>query len=124
MYTMNVVHSLLLCALLIIQTGDALRCFSCVGSNDEECNQQGSQQCPNYSDACAVIRGQANGVMKSCSFRSFCEQARREGSKAPSVKVQCCYSDDCNMRSKASSSLLNVNYLVILIPVLLSNLLF
>lgn len=39
--------------------------------------------------------------MKSCSFRSFCERARRDGARAPGVSVHCCYSNNCNAKSLA-----------------------
>lgn len=35
--------------------GKALRCHKCVAPNENECNQQGSQSCPPYSDACSTI---------------------------------------------------------------------
>ncbi|XP_033886107.3 lymphocyte antigen 6 family member pge [Acipenser ruthenus] len=121
--TMRAACCFLLCALLVLQS-EALRCFTCVGSSDEDCNQQGSQQCPSYSDACAIIRGQASGVMKSCSYRSFCEQAQREGSKAPGVRVQCCFSDDCNSKSRAVSHMLGTSFLPLLALLVLRCLLF
>ncbi|XP_066549733.1 lymphocyte antigen 6 family member pge [Amia ocellicauda] len=120
---MRAVCCVLLCSLLALQ-GEALRCFTCVGSNDEDCNRQGSQQCPSYSDACAIIKGQANGVMKSCSYRSFCEQARREGSKAPGVRVHCCFSDNCNSKGRAASHTYSASYLLVLAPLLLRLLFF
>lgn len=36
----------------------------------------------------------ADSVVKSCSYKSFCDQARRSGSGGATVR--CCYSDDCN----------------------------
>ncbi|KAL9847221.1 ly6/PLAUR domain-containing protein 5 [Geothlypis trichas] len=101
------VFSLVLVSSLFVLKSEALQCYTCVGSSDDDCNRQGSQQCPGHADACAVIRGQASGIMKSCSFRSFCERARRDGSRAPGVSVHCCYSNNCNARSlapRASSS--------------------
>lgn len=38
-------------------SGDALRCYTCMGSNNEDCNRQGSKLCPSFSDACAVVVG-------------------------------------------------------------------
>lgn len=32
-------------------------CYTCMGSNNEDCNRQGSKPCPSYSDACAVVVG-------------------------------------------------------------------
>ena len=43
-----------------LMLGEALQCYTCVGSSDEDCNRQGTQQCPGHSDACAVIRGQGS----------------------------------------------------------------
>lgn len=40
--------------------------------------------------------------MKSCSYKSFCSQASSQGYRAPGVRVHCCYSDDCNIKSFAS----------------------
>uniref|UniRef100_A0A673HTJ4 Lymphocyte antigen 6 family member pge n=1 Tax=Sinocyclocheilus rhinocerous TaxID=307959 RepID=A0A673HTJ4_9TELE len=80
----------------------ALKCYTCMGSTDEDCNRQGSKTCPSYSDACAVVRGHGSGVMKSCSYKSFCSQANSQGYRAPGVKVHCCYSDDCNVAGHAT----------------------
>ncbi|XP_077437267.1 lymphocyte antigen 6 family member pge [Vanacampus margaritifer] len=87
---------ILLCVVLLTSNGTALQCYTCMGSNNEDCNRQGSRTCPSYSDACAVVVGQNSGVMKSCSYKSFCSQA---GSR--SYRVHCCYSDDCNFTSAA-----------------------
>uniref|UniRef100_A0A8D3A9G1 Lymphocyte antigen 6 family member pge n=1 Tax=Scophthalmus maximus TaxID=52904 RepID=A0A8D3A9G1_SCOMX len=83
-------------------SGEALQCFTCMGSNNEDCNRQGSKSCPSYSDACAAVVGHDSGVMKSCSYKSFCSQANSQGYRAPGVRVHCCYSDDCNVTSFAS----------------------
>uniref|UniRef100_A0A3Q2QBX4 Lymphocyte antigen 6 family member pge n=1 Tax=Fundulus heteroclitus TaxID=8078 RepID=A0A3Q2QBX4_FUNHE len=80
------------CSLLLLLS--ALKCYTCMGSNNDDCNLQGSKSCPSYSDAC--------GVMKSCSYKSFCSQAGSQGYRAPGVRVHCCYSDDCNVKSFAS----------------------
>ncbi|XP_069468079.1 prostate stem cell antigen-like [Ambystoma mexicanum] len=104
---------LLLCTLLV-GPGDALQCFTCAGSNDEDCNRQGPQQCPSYSDACVTLRGQANGVMKSCSFKSFCDRAAADGSKVPGVSVRCCFSNNCNAQSVGSSHHVTANLAVFL----------
>ncbi|XP_053306449.1 urokinase plasminogen activator surface receptor-like [Spea bombifrons] len=110
MVTMRLAYTLLFLAFCSIKEGRGLQCFSCVGSNDQECNRQGSLQCPRDSDACAIIRGQSSGVMKSCSFKSFCDRALREGSKAPGVSVQCCFSNNCNSGSQGSGSQLSASY--------------
>lgn len=47
----------LLLRLLCLYLGEALKCYTCMGSTDEDCNRQGSKTCPSYSDACAVVRG-------------------------------------------------------------------
>lgn len=44
----------------LLMTDEALQCYTCVGSSDDDCNRQGTQQCPGHSDACAVMRGQAS----------------------------------------------------------------
>ncbi|KAG7512721.1 hypothetical protein JOB18_038436 [Solea senegalensis] len=93
---------LLIALVLLPNNSEALRCFTCMGSNNEDCNQQGSKSCPSYSDACAVVLGHDSGVMKSCSYKSFCSQANSQGYRAPGVRVHCCYSDDCNVTSFAS----------------------
>uniref|UniRef100_A0A8C9R4Q9 Lymphocyte antigen 6 family member pge n=1 Tax=Scleropages formosus TaxID=113540 RepID=A0A8C9R4Q9_SCLFO len=103
-------------ALLCSAPGEALRCYTCMGSSDEDCNRQGSKSCPSYSDACAVVRGHGNGVMKSCSYKSFCSQANSQGYRAPGVKVHCCYSDDCNVTSGASGRRGGTCFLLLLPP--------
>lgn len=57
----------------------------------------------------------SGGVMKSCSYKSFCSQANSQGYRAPGVKVHCCYSDDCNVASFASR-LPPLNYLLLFLP--------
>eukprot|EP00066_Takifugu_rubripes_P012544 XP_011601810.1 PREDICTED: transforming acidic coiled-coil-containing protein 2-like [Takifugu rubripes] len=39
------------------KVSDALQCYTCMGSNNDDCNRQGSKSCPNYSDACASVVG-------------------------------------------------------------------
>ncbi|CAH2322788.1 Hypothetical predicted protein [Pelobates cultripes] len=107
---MLLVYTLLLISVLAIQQGGGLQCFSCVGANDHDCNRHGSIQCPRDSDACAVVRGQSTGVMKSCSFKSFCDRALQDASKTPGVNVNCCFSNNCNSGSQGSSSQPNASY--------------
>ena len=35
----------------------------------------------------------ADSIIKSCSYKSFCDQARRSSGGAT---LHCCFSDDCN----------------------------
>lgn len=42
----------------LFPSGEALRCYTCMGSNNDDCNRQGSKSCPSYSDACTVVVGQ------------------------------------------------------------------
>lgn len=44
-------------SVFLFPSGDALQCFTCMGSNNEDCNRQGSKSCPSYSDACAAVVG-------------------------------------------------------------------
>uniref|UniRef100_A0AAQ4PQX0 UPAR/Ly6 domain-containing protein n=1 Tax=Gasterosteus aculeatus aculeatus TaxID=481459 RepID=A0AAQ4PQX0_GASAC len=83
----------------------ALKCHTCVASNEDECNHQGSASCPQYADACSTITGPTSNhlrlldfvvlytVMKSCSYKAFCDKAHGVGSGA---KMECCFGDDCN----------------------------
>ncbi|XP_015202249.2 uncharacterized protein [Lepisosteus oculatus] len=80
--------------------GEGLKCHTCVAANEEECNRQGSQNCPQYADACSTITG-PNTVMKSCSYKSFCDKAHQSNS---GVKMDCCFSDDCNGPPKGRSA--------------------
>uniref|UniRef100_A0A3P9L3P5 Lymphocyte antigen 6 family member pge n=1 Tax=Oryzias latipes TaxID=8090 RepID=A0A3P9L3P5_ORYLA len=102
----------------LLDPGETLKCYTCMGSNNEDCNRQGSKTCPSYSDACAVVVGHESGVMKSCSYKSFCSQANSQGYRAPGVKVHCCYSNDCNMTSSASR-LPGLNFLLLLCQLLM-----
>uniref|UniRef100_A0A8C7ZGH7 Si:ch211-113d22.2 n=1 Tax=Oryzias sinensis TaxID=183150 RepID=A0A8C7ZGH7_9TELE len=72
--------------------GRALKCHTCVASTEEDCNKQGSSSCPQYADACSTITG-PNTVMKSCSYKAFCDKAHSSNSGA---KMECCFGDDCN----------------------------
>ncbi|KAM4636690.1 uncharacterized protein O3C94_017782 [Discoglossus pictus] len=114
---MWLVYTLLLLSVLSIHKGRALQCFSCVGANDQDCNRQGSQQCPRDSDACAIIRGHSSGVMKSCSFKSFCDRAARDASKTPGISMQCCFSNNCNSGSQGSSSQLSASYIQLIVSI-------
>ncbi|KAJ8263533.1 hypothetical protein COCON_G00159900 [Conger conger] len=168
----------LLLAALAVHT-EALKCYTCVASSEEECNRQGSASCPQYADACSTITGPSpdsspapttatrakiprellltasisardtvgevrrrpreiapglafhsgrlpapsagtgqrknetekhlinqsfavttNTVMKSCSYKSFCDKANNGNSGA---KMECCFSDDCNGPHKGRS---------------------
>ncbi|CAK6966627.1 uncharacterized protein si:ch211-113d22.2 [Scomber scombrus] len=70
----------------------ALKCHTCVASNEDDCNRQGSTSCPQYADACSTITG-PNTVMKSCTYKAFCDKAHGSNSGA---KMDCCFGDDCN----------------------------
>ena len=59
----------------------------------------------------------SGGVMKSCSYKSFCSQATSQGYRAPGVKVHCCYSDDCNVTSFACR-LPGLSSLLLFLPLL------
>ncbi|XP_066570484.1 uncharacterized protein LOC136759406 isoform X2 [Amia ocellicauda] len=87
--------ALLVFAAIAVQS-DGLRCHTCVAATEDECNRQGSHGCPQYADACATITG-PNTVMKSCSYKSFCDKAHQSN---PGVKMDCCFSDDCNSPPK------------------------
>uniref|UniRef100_A0A8C6V594 Lymphocyte antigen 6 family member pge n=1 Tax=Neogobius melanostomus TaxID=47308 RepID=A0A8C6V594_9GOBI len=101
-------------------SGEALQCYTCMGSNNEDCNRQGSKACPSFSDACAVVLGHDSGVMKSCTYKSFCSQANSQGYRAPGVKVHCCYSNDCNLTnlSPGPPRLHHLVLLLMLLPLL------
>ncbi|XP_028844437.1 lymphocyte antigen 6 family member pge [Denticeps clupeoides] len=105
--------------ILLMAHSEALQCYTCMGSTDEDCNRQGSKTCPSYSDACAIVRGHSSGVMKSCSYKSFCSQANSQGYRAPGVKVHCCFSDDCNAAGHASQISGGVVVLLVLLPLCL-----
>uniref|UniRef100_A0A8D0FGJ2 Uncharacterized protein n=1 Tax=Strix occidentalis caurina TaxID=311401 RepID=A0A8D0FGJ2_STROC len=92
---MSALKTLLALAIVTSLAGEskALKCHKCVASNEDDCNKQGSHSCPQYADACSVITA-PNSIIKSCSYKSFCDQARRGGSGGATVR--CCFSDDCN----------------------------
>ncbi|CAL8300037.1 unnamed protein product [Merluccius merluccius] len=113
---------LLLSSVLLPCYSEGLRCYTCMGSNNEDCNRQGSKSCPSYSDACAVVLGHDSGVMKSCSYRSFCSQASSQGSRAPGVRVHCCSGDDCNatgLAAVAAATLPTLRRLLLSLPLVL-----
>ncbi|KAG9344437.1 hypothetical protein JZ751_011107 [Albula glossodonta] len=117
--TMKAVYCCLILCILFAAHSEALKCYTCMGSNDDDCNRQGSKTCPSYSDACAVVRGHGSGVMKSCSYKSFCSQANSQGYRAPGVKVHCCFSDDCNITGGAPGFTSGLSLLLVLLPILL-----
>ncbi|XP_026718833.1 lymphocyte antigen 6D-like [Athene cunicularia] len=98
---MSTLKTLLALAILTSLAGEskALKCHKCVASNEDDCNKQGSHSCPQYADACSVITA-PNSIIKSCSYKSFCDQARRGGSGGATVR--CCFSDDCNKSLRGS----------------------
>ncbi|XP_027659608.1 CD59 glycoprotein-like [Falco biarmicus] len=69
----------------------ALKCHKCIASNENDCNKQGSHSCPQYADACLTITA-PNSVIKSCSYKSFCDQRGSSGG----ATLKCCFSDNCN----------------------------
>ncbi|KAF5892772.1 CD59 glycoprotein-like isoform X2, partial [Clarias magur] len=48
------IHTTFSCA---VCKGEALKCYTCVATNLDECNRQGLTVCPANSDACATITG-------------------------------------------------------------------
>nr|XP_030146034.3 prostate stem cell antigen-like isoform X2 [Taeniopygia guttata] len=82
-----------------LHPGKALKCHKCVASNENDCSQQGSHSCPQFADACSTISA-PNSIIKSCSYKSFCDQARRGGSGGATVR--CCFSDECNGPARGS----------------------
>ncbi|KAM3610559.1 uncharacterized protein V6R79_005712 [Siganus canaliculatus] len=82
----------LLLFLSLVCHSHTLKCHTCVASNEEDCNRQGSTSCPQYADACSTITG-PNTVMKSCTYKGFCDKAHGGSSGA---KMECCFGDDCN----------------------------
>uniref|UniRef100_A0A673CYJ8 Si:ch211-113d22.2 n=1 Tax=Sphaeramia orbicularis TaxID=375764 RepID=A0A673CYJ8_9TELE len=72
--------------------GHTLKCHTCVASNEDDCNKQGSTSCPQYADACSTITG-PNTVMKSCTYKAFCDKAQGSSSGA---QMACCFGDNCN----------------------------
>ncbi|XP_061084826.1 lymphocyte antigen 6 family member pge [Conger conger] len=115
--TMQAVYCCLILCVLFAAHSEALQCYTCMGSSDEDCNRQGSKTCPSYSDACAVVKGHGSGVMKSCSYKSFCNQANTQGHRAPGVKVHCCFSDNCNVSGGATGFSNGLNILLVLLPI-------
>ncbi|KAJ3610036.1 hypothetical protein NHX12_022130 [Muraenolepis orangiensis] len=101
---------LLLSLVLLPGYSGSLRCYTCIGSNNEDCNRQGSKSCPSYSDACSVVLGHESGVMKSCSYKSFCSQA---SGRSPGVTVHCCSGDDCNVVAGSTAALPTLSYLLL-----------
>ncbi|XP_076021985.1 lymphocyte antigen 6 family member pge [Genypterus blacodes] len=102
----------------MFRSGEALQCYACMGSNNDDCNRQGYKTCPSHSDACATVVGHDSGVMKSCSYKSFCSQANSQGYRSPGVRVHCCYSNNCNL--KGSACLLSrLSYPWLLLPLFL-----
>ncbi|KTF95181.1 hypothetical protein cypCar_00006515 [Cyprinus carpio] len=70
---MRVLHFFMLLGLglfLLAAHSEALKCYTCMGSTDEDCNRQGSKTCPSYSDACAVVRGHGNLDLKDKGLQS------------------------------------------------------
>ncbi|KAM7391871.1 hypothetical protein PAMP_022522 [Pampus punctatissimus] len=82
----------LLLFISLLCNSHTLKCHTCVASNDDDCNRQGSTPCPQYADACSTITG-PNTVMKSCTYKAFCDKAQGGSTGA---KMECCFGDDCN----------------------------
>ncbi|XP_078285121.1 uncharacterized protein LOC144610370 [Rhinoraja longicauda] len=77
---------------LFLAQGEALKCYTCVASNEEDCNSQGSMLCPQFADSCSMITA-PNSVIKSCSYKAFCDHSQLA---TGAVKMNCCFTDDCN----------------------------
>ncbi|XP_045566389.1 CD59A glycoprotein-like [Salmo salar] len=110
---------LLVTLLFLASCCEALRCYTCMGFDDEDCNRQGSTTCPSHSDACAVVRGQGSGVMKSCSYKSFCSQANSQGYRLPGVRFHCCFFNDCNVTGNTSNLGGSLSYPLLFLPLFL-----
>ncbi|KAG7476387.1 hypothetical protein MATL_G00082340 [Megalops atlanticus] len=78
---------------------EPLRCYTCAASSEEECGLQGSSVCPQFADACSTITGPGT-VIKSCSYKSFCARAD-DGN--PDIKMECCFTENCNGPHQAHS---------------------
>ncbi|KAK5871404.1 hypothetical protein PBY51_004288 [Eleginops maclovinus] len=89
---MKTALALLLLLVSLACHSHALKCLTCVASNEEDCIRQGSTSCPQYADSCSTITG-PNTVMKSCTYNSFCQKAHGSDSGAT---MECCFGDDCN----------------------------
>ncbi|XP_040927992.1 uncharacterized protein si:ch211-113d22.2 isoform X2 [Betta splendens] len=70
----------------------SLKCNTCMASNEDDCNRQGTTSCPQFADACSTITG-PNTVIKSCTYKAFCDKAHGGSSGA---KMECCFGDACN----------------------------
>lgn len=46
----------------------ALKCHTCVASNENDCNRQGSTSCPQYADACSTITGPSKWSTPSAAW--------------------------------------------------------
>ncbi|XP_072289950.1 uncharacterized protein [Eucyclogobius newberryi] len=89
-------HSALSCS---VCQGYALKCHTCVASNEDECNKQGSASCPQFADACSTISG-PNTMMKSCTYKAFCDKAH---GSSTGTKMECCFGENCNGPHKGHS---------------------
>ncbi|MEE6479245.1 hypothetical protein FKM82_012187 [Ascaphus truei] len=92
---------LLLSLVLTVPLGSkALRCHICMAPSEEECYKQGSHVCPQNTEVCSTITS-SNSIIKSCSYKSFCDHARQSGTGST---IECCFSDDCNGPPKANTA--------------------
>ncbi|XP_054905036.1 ly6/PLAUR domain-containing protein 1 [Poeciliopsis prolifica] len=109
----------LLCLFSLACHSQALKCYSCSSTSEEECNKEGSISCPAYSEVCATITS-PNVVIKSCSYKDFCKKAHSNNSGA---KIECCFTDDCNgprhSQQVNTAGALSTSPLVLITPLLL-----
>ncbi|XP_033852339.3 uncharacterized protein LOC117397677 isoform X1 [Acipenser ruthenus] len=120
---MRTLLALFVLASLAIQTvfscsvckGEGLKCHTCVSANEDECNRQGSQSCPQFADACSTITG-TNTVMKSCTYKAFCDKAHHSNS---GMKMDCCFTEDCNGPHKGKSASHNAGAALLYNPTLM-----
>lgn len=49
---------------------------------------------------CMFFSSSADSVMKSCSFKSFCDKSHMSNG---GMKLECCFSDECNGPHRAHS---------------------
>ncbi|XP_055518180.1 uncharacterized protein si:ch211-113d22.2 [Leucoraja erinacea] len=85
---------------LYLVQGEALKCYTCVASNEEDCDRQGSLLCPQFADGCSTITA-TNSVIKSCSYKAFCDHSQLA---TGAVKMNCCFTDECNGSAHGSSA--------------------
>ncbi|CAN0393610.1 unnamed protein product [Lampetra fluviatilis] len=111
---------ILLVASLIVNSAEALMCFSCnLETSNVACNQHGPETCSASSDTCMTTEstiGDSYFISKQCAMASVCAAMTAGNIAGKYLHSSCCSSNLCNVNSAPPRSVRAAS-LLLLLPV-------